>query len=243
MKTVKEVSVLTGITVRTLHYYDEIGLFCPTAITEKGYRLYDDLALSQLQEILFFREMGFPLKEIKTIRENPQYNKKIALKNHIEILKMKKNRLENLIDLAQATLKGENTMEFEAFDDKEIKVTQEKYKEEAKERWGETTEYQNSEDKTKNYSQKQWELIRQEMDEIMNGFGAEVGNDPKSPHIQKLVKDWQEHLTKYYYDATNELLGALGEMYVADPRFTANIDKYGKGVAKLLSDAIAIYVK
>lgn len=243
MKTVKEVSDLTGVTVRALRYYDEIGLLPPTVVAINGYRYYDEAALTRLQEILFFRELGFALKDIKSIINNPSYDRGEALMKHINLLNLQKQRLSELIELAQAALKGERTMEFDAFDDKDIKASQEKYQAEAKERWGETKAYAESEDKTAHYTAADWQIIQGEMDGIMARFAAHAQDNPADPDIQDLVKQWQEFLTKYYYQATNEILASLGQMYISDDRFTANIDKYGPGTAALLSQAIAIYVK
>lgn len=120
MRTVKEISEITGISVRTLHYYDEIGLFQPTDKSEAGYRLYDDKALETLQEILFFREFDIPLKEIKSIIENPALDRNEILKMQRKMLIAKKERMEHLIDNIDDILKGENKMDFAIFDKKEI---------------------------------------------------------------------------------------------------------------------------
>ncbi len=120
MRTVKEVSELTGISVRTLHYYDEIGLLKPTACSEAGYRLYDDKALELLQRILFFREFDMPLKEIKSIMENPMFDKNQILKSQKKMLELKKERLQRLISCIDDILKGENKMDFAVFNQSEI---------------------------------------------------------------------------------------------------------------------------
>lgn len=242
MRTVQEVSRITGISVRTLHYYHEIGLLEPEKIGNNNYRYYGTKSLAKLQEILFFRELGFSLKEISKIIHDPGYNKEEALNNHITLLELKKQRLDRLINLARTTLKGENIMEFNAFDDNEIKTTKEKYKAETKERWGSTKAYKQSQEKTDNYTQDQWQAIHREMDQIMTGFAQRTQADPADVQLQDLVKQWQQHLTKYYYEATDEILAGLGQMYVADQRFTANIDKYGHGTAEIMSKAIAYYV-
>ena len=116
MRAVKQVSDLTAISVRTLHYYDEIGLLKPSEITEAGYRLYDDEALETLQQILFFKELDLPLKEVKEIMDSPQFDKMHALENHRKLLVLKRNRLNGLIELVNKTLKGANTVSFKEFD-------------------------------------------------------------------------------------------------------------------------------
>lgn len=116
MMTVKQVSLLTGVSVRTLQFYDEIGLFKPTAITAAGYRMYDETALEMLQQILFFKELDFTLKEIKAIMENPRFDKKTAFEKQRELMQIKRDRLDNLLTLLDKLIKGEKTMEFKDFD-------------------------------------------------------------------------------------------------------------------------------
>ncbi|MBU5484130.1 MerR family transcriptional regulator [Clostridium sp. MSJ-11] len=128
MRTVKQVSDLTGISVRALHYYDEIGLLKPSEITEAGYRLYDDEALKTLQQILFFKELDIPLKEVKEIMGSPKFDKMQALKNQKKLLMLKPKRLDGLIELINKTLKGESTMNFKEFDMSEYYNVLEEFK-------------------------------------------------------------------------------------------------------------------
>lgn len=138
MKTVKEISRLTGISVRTLHYYDEIDLLKPTKITDAGYRLYDDTALERLHSILLFRELQFPLKEIKAILDHADFDIKTALKEQIMLLELQRNRLDEIIISARELfMKGAENMNFSVFDKTEI----EKYAAEAKQKWGNTDVY------------------------------------------------------------------------------------------------------
>ena len=120
MKTVKEVSQITGVSIRTLRYYDEIGLLPPTTITEAGYRLYDQRALEKLQEILFFKELELPLNEIKDLMNRPDYNKQQALATQKHLLECKRNRLNGIIELISDVMKGVNTMSFGAFSKEEV---------------------------------------------------------------------------------------------------------------------------
>lgn len=121
MKTVKDVAEISGVSIRTLRYYDEIGLLKPTQITEAGYRLYDNKALEKLQEILFFRELEIPLVEIKNIMENPNYDKEKILATQKALLEKKRNRLDGIIQLISDVMKGVNTMNFEAFNNEDCK--------------------------------------------------------------------------------------------------------------------------
>ncbi len=120
MKTVKDVSEITGVSIRTLRYYDEIGLLKPTEFSDAGYRLYDDKALERLQEIMFFKELEIPLEDIKKIMDNPNYDKEQVLFTQKTLLEQKRNRLNGIIELITDVMKGVNTMSFEAFDNEEI---------------------------------------------------------------------------------------------------------------------------
>ncbi|MGN1316057.1 MAG: MerR family transcriptional regulator [Acutalibacteraceae bacterium] len=231
MKTVKEISRLTGVSVRTLHYYDEIDLLKPTQITDAGYRLYDDTALRRLHSILLFRELQFPLKEIKAILDSPDFDTETALNEQIELLELQKKRLDKIINSAREILnKGVNNMNFSSFDKTEL----ERYSAEAKEKWGHTDAYKEYEQKHSDPADK--------TDEFMQIF-AEIGEikhlSPECEEAQRLIKKLQNFITDNYYTCTDEILKGLGQMYVSDERFKANIDKAGGiGTAEFTSKAI-----
>ena len=241
MKTVKEVSKMTGVSVRTLHYYDGIGLLKPTETTDAGYRLYNGEALARLQQILFFRELGFPLKEIREILANPSFDAREALKNHRRMLVMERDRLNGLIRLADRTLKGETAMSFEEFDRGEIEETRKKFAKEAKERWGGTDAYRESERRTSSYTRDDWERIHGEAEKLYRAFAENMKKPPDDPDVEALVKEWQALITRNFYLCTDEILAGLGKMYSGDPRFAGNIDKHGQGLADFMSRAIAAY--
>lgn len=240
---INEVAKLTGVSVRTLHYYDEIGLLHPDEVTESGYRLYHTEALEKLQQILFFRELGFALKEIQKILNNPAFNRTEALENHKKLLLLKRGRLDDLIALVNRTLKGESEMSFKEFDMTEIEAAQVEYAKEAEERWGNTEAYKESAHRTKQYNKEDWARISAESERIYKGFAANMEKSPAAPEVQKLVADWQVHISKNFYPCSKEILSGLGKMYVADKRFTKNIDQYGEGLTQFISDAIAEYCK
>ena len=147
MKTVKEVSKVTGVSVRTLHHYDAIGLLKPTKVTAAGYRMYDDTAISRLQNILLFRELQFPLKEIKAILDSPDFDPMEALTQQIELLELQYKRIGELISFAREIKdKGVTTMSFKAFDKSEI----EQCKAEAKAKWSNTQAYKDYEQRRRN---------------------------------------------------------------------------------------------
>ena len=235
---IKEFAEFTGVSVRTLHYYDEIGLLPPAFVDRStGYRFYDENSLLRMQEILFYRELDFSLKSIQEILSSPNYEKDRALKEQKQLLTLKKERLERLISAIDGAMKGENVMN--AFDNSEF----EKHKAEVKEKWGKTEAYKEHSEKTKNYSNGKWNDLAQEMDQIMAEFAfcMKNGEAPDSAGAQHLVKMLQNHITQNYYNCTNQILAGLGEMYVADERFRNNIDKHGDGTAAFVCEAIRIY--
>ena len=237
---IKEFAGFTGVSVRTLHYYDEIGLLTPAFVDRStGYRFYDENSLLRMQEILFYRELDFSLKSIREFLSSPNYNKRKALKEQKKMLTLKKERLERLISAIDGAVKGENIMI--AFDNSEF----EKYKAEVQEKWGKTDAYKEHTEKTKNYSQQKWDNLAEEMDRIMKEFFIcmKDGETPDSQKAQKLVNALQNHITESYYNCTNEILAGLGKMYVADERFKNNIDKHGAGTADFINKAIEIYCK
>ena len=238
---ISEVAKLTGITVRTLHYYDEIGLLKPSEITEAGYRLYSREDLEILQQILFFRELDFPLSQIKEIMNNPNYDKEEALKKQKELLIQQRQRIEGLIKLIEKRIEGDNNMSFKEFDMNEIEENKKKYAKEVKERWGTSKAYEESEKKTSSYNKEKWGDINQETSEIFKGFAELRNSDPGSEEVQELVRRWQKYITDNFYTCTNEILSGLGLMYVEDERFKENIDKYGEGTSEFMAKAIEIY--
>lgn len=240
--SVGQTTKLLGISARTLHYYDEIGLVKPSETTEAGYRYYDSEALSKLQQVMFYRELEFSLKEIADFFNNPQYDKLQALKSQRELLVLKHQHIDELISLIDDTIGGKHYMKNKiSTTAKDIIEAKKKYADEARERWGETKEYKESIEKGANYSEKEIEIIAAEADKIFSEFAENIGISPSDKEIQKLVLKWQQHISKYYYECSNQILSCLGEMYVNDERFTKNIDRFGVGTAKLMSDAIKVY--
>ena len=239
MKTVSEVSRLTGISVRTLHHYDAIGLLHPTAVTKAGYRMYDDAALCRLQSILLFRELQFPLKEIKTMLDSPSFDPSEALSQQIHLLELQRRHIDKLISFAREIQeKGVKPMAFHAFDNKDL----EQYKAEVKERWGETRAYQEYEQK-----QRAGQDFAAGTAQLMGAF-AKLGSmkelTPDNPQVQEQVGVLQRVITENFYTCTPEILSGLGEMYTADERFRENIDRAGgKGTAEFACQAIAAYCK
>lgn len=242
---VREFAKLTGVSVRTLHFYDEIGLLKPSSVDEQnGYRFYDECSLTRMQEILFYRELDFPLKEIRMILSSPDYDKQNALKEQKQLLTLKKERLERLISALDGAMKGE-FVNMNVFDNSEFEAKREEYAKEAKEKWGDTAAYEESAEKTADYSADKWEQVNSVMNDRIAEFAdcKRKGFAPDSKQAQALAKNWQDFITENYYTCTKEILASLGEMYVADQRFLKNIDRHGDGTARFMSDAIKAYCK
>ncbi len=239
MRTVKEVSKLTGVSVRTLHHYDSIGLLKPTAVTESGYRLYDDTALTRLQNILLFRELQFPLKDIKEILDNPDFVPEEALAQQIHLLELKRKRLDELISFAlEIQKKGVNSMNFQVFDNTEAK----QYAAEVKERWGNTKAYEEYQEKTAGQSPSASEEAAAELMLKFSELGALKHLSPGDKQVQNIIKKLQESITEHYYTCTDDILKGLGQMYVNDERMRQNIDKAGsEGTAEFAAQAIEAY--
>ena len=237
---IKEFAEFTGVSVRTLHYYDEIGLLTPALVDETtGYRFYDDNSLLRMQEILFYRELDFSLKSIGEILSSPNYDTRKSLEEQKILLTLKKERLERLIASIDEAMKGANVMS--AFDNSEF----EKHKVEAQEKWGKTNAYKEHAERTKNYSKQKWNDLAEGMDHIMAEFASCMKKEkkPDSTEAQNLVKMLQNHITENYYLCTNEILAGLGQMYVADERFRNNIDKHADGTAEFICEAIEVYCR
>jgi len=239
MKTVNEVSKLTGVSIRTLQYYDKIGLLRPAEYTESGYRLYDDAALEKLQQILLFKELEFPLKDIKEIITRSDFDKRLALDQQIELLELKKEHIENLINMCRGLkLRGVRHLDFTAFDSSKL----DEYAKRAKEQWGNTPEFKEFEEKNKKRSKSEEESMMTDFMKLFEEFGAMKDQDPASLEAQDQVKKLQSFITEHFYNCTNEILSGLGKMYAGGGEFTENINKVGgDGTAEFVFQAIKVY--
>src|SRR5690625_3678648 len=225
---VKEVAELVGISVRTLHYYDEIGLLTPDETTEAGYRVYSESNLEDLQQILFFKELGFPLKKIKEIIDSPTFERQEALELQHKMLLEKKSRIEKMIGTIEKTIqhsKGERLMsnqeKFEGFD-----FSHNPYEQEARERWG-----NKAVDKAKEKVKKMSGFDQEKFNEIFRSLATIRNHSPDSKEVQEKINEWYQFLNKMGNYYSLEAFKQMGQMYVDDEQFTENIDKLGKGVA------------
>ena len=236
MMTVHEVSKITGVSIRALHHYDNIGLLPAADLTEAGYRLYDDAALERLQIILLFKELEFSLKDIKKIIDSPDFDREKALEQQIQLLELRREHLQNLIELARGIKTiGVKNMSFDAFDTKKI----DEYAEQAKASWGQTGAYKEYEKKSEGRTKETQQKLNVEMMDIFREFGEIRNQEPDSAAAISLAKKLQEYITANYYTCTDEIFSSLGAMYAAGGAFTENIDKVGgKGTAEFAQKAI-----
>ena len=233
---IKEFAEQIGVSVRTLHYYDEIGLLKPSEVdVQNGYRFYDERSLERMQEILFYRELDFSLKTIAQILSSPDYDKQQALTRQRKLLLAKKERLEQLINALDGLEKGEGFMK-----NNEYEKLKNEYAEEVRQRWGSTDAYKESQQRNTDFN-KAAVLLDEVFEEFAELDRSGISPDDEAAKIQ--VEKLQRCITDNFYTCTNEILAGLGQMYAADVRFKNNIDKHGEGTAEFVSQCIKSYCK
>jgi len=240
--TVNEFAKLAQVTTRTLRYYDQIGLLSPAKIGDNGYRYYDHGNLLRLQQILFYRELDVPLKEIHIIINQPGFDLVAALQNHRQALERRAKRLNTLMDTIDqtiATMKGEWIMSekdyFEGFDESQ-------YAEESQQRWGDTQQYAESQRKWSQYSMDEKEAIKTKGGEITQRMVTTNPNaKPDDPDVQQAVADYHAYINEYFYTCDVEFLRNLADMWVADERFAVNYERIREGGVTFVNQAVHIY--
>ncbi|MFB4475362.1 MerR family transcriptional regulator [Virgibacillus sp. SK37] len=240
---VKEVSELAGVSIRTLHHYDEIGLLTPKKINGSGYRIYSEADLERLQQILFFKELGFSLKKIKEIMNSSSYKQEEALEIQRGMLIDKRKRIDKMIQTIDKTIqnkKGEIQMtdkeKFEGFD-----FSHNPYEDEARKKWGDQV-VDDSNAKIKQLFKYERESLEKEFNDIYRRLAEIRHESPDSDIAQEKIGLWYDYLNKIGNYSLDAFKG-LGQMYVDDERFTKNIDKFGEGLAKFMRDAMAVYAE
>lgn len=244
MFTVKQLSALAGVTPRTLHHYDEIGLLKPSRVGTNGYRYYGEESLLRLQQILFYRELDLPLDDIRKIMGRRDFDVLSALESHKQALTRQMQRAQRLIKTVDHTiehLKGKTKMSnkalFEAFSEEE----QEKLAKEAEQMYdAETVRASNR--KWKSYSKEKKESILAEGNQIYVEMVAAMPKGAESKEVQALVARWRSHMDYFWTPNLDQLVG-LSEMYGNDPRFKANFDKIHPDLAEFMRAAVQAYVK
>ncbi|WP_281883468.1 MerR family transcriptional regulator [Paenibacillus sp. YYML68] len=238
---VKEVAELAGISVRTLHHYDELGLLVPDQVTAAGYRLYAEESLDTLQQILVLRELDVPLKQIKQMLGDPSYDRQEALVRHYGLLQQKRDRLNRILATLETTIqhqRGEcdmtNEQKFEGFD-----FTRNPYEAEARERWGDERVNEASE-KLARYAKPGQEALQSEMNEIYRQLAQLRHGSPDSESAQEAIGRWYDCLNRIG-SYSPEAFKGLGQLYVEDERFTRSIDQFGDGLARFMCEAMTVY--
>ena len=242
--TVKQLADLAGVSARTLHYYDEIGLLKPAAHGENGYRYYDEAAVLRLQQILFFRELDFSLNEIKDLIDRPGFDVTSALEAHKLALQRRADRLQRLIQTVDNTLlhlKGEKEMSqrqlFEAFSEEQ----QAEYEQEAMQMYDPAV-VKASNKKWKAYTAAEKQRIGDEGNAIYADMLLAMPKGASSPEAQACVERWRRHMEYFWVPNEDQLLG-LVDLYNDDPRFKANFDKIDPHLAEFMREAVKVYVK
>ena len=241
MKTVNQIAKQTGVSVRTLHHYDAIGLLKPTEITEAGYRLYDADALERLYLIIVYRELGFSLKKIAEILDAPDFDRNRALEEQITLLEQKREQLQNRITFARGLiLTGVKNMNFSDFDHKKL----DDYSSQAKAMWGKTDAYKEFEQKSKGRTKEDEKGLGSDLMSLFTDLGTMRDQNPGSEAVQNWVAQLQAFITEHYYTCTKPILKGLGEMYAGGGSMTENIDKAGGvGTGAFAKAAIDIFCK
>jgi DNA-binding transcriptional MerR regulator len=242
--TVKQLADLAGVSPRTLHYYDEIGLLKPSSVGKNGYRYYSEPGALRLQQILFYRELEVNLAEIRTILDRPDFDVLLALQAHRRALQDRAARLNGLmetIDTTMAHMRGERDMStgelFEGFDEE----TQRAYEAEASELWGEKI-VKDSRRRWDSYSKEKQSAILAEAGQIYRGLMARLGDDPDSLQVQTSVAAWHQNL-RNFYEPTTAVLRGLGQAYSQDPRFRGTFTKMHPDLPEFLTAAIEAYCR
>ncbi|MFI5977875.1 MerR family transcriptional regulator [Streptomyces sp. NPDC051452] len=242
--SVGQVAGFAGVTVRTLHHYDEIGLLVPGERTHAGHRRYTDADLDRLQQVLFYRELGFPLDEVAALLDDPEVDPRARLRRRHGLLTARIERLRQMAAAVEHAMEA-RTMgidltpreRFEVFGDQDP----ERYREEAEQRWGGTTEYAESQRRAAGYTKEDWKRLRAEADEWGTRYAAllAAGAPADGEAAMDLAEEHRRHISRWFYDCTYAMHRCLGEMYVADERFTAHYDAIRPGLAGHLRTAIA----
>lgn len=239
---VKQLADMAGVSRRTLHYYDEIGLLHPSEKADNGYRSYDDAAVLRLQQILFFRELGLSLDEIGTAVDAPDFDILQALQTHKQALQERTKQLNSLIQTIDKTidhLEGKIEMSSNEFFTGFDEVTQKAYEKEAAERW-DANEVKATSQRWNNYTAVQKKQIMDEGNAIYTDLLAEMDEGVDSPEVQQIIGRWHQHL-RYFYEPSVERLRGLGWAYANDPAFSSFYEKMHPDMPQFISNAITVY--
>jgi DNA-binding transcriptional MerR regulator len=242
---VKEVAEIAGVSVRTLHHYDEIGLLVPRGRTDARYRLYDDADLLRLQQILIGRELGLSLEEIRRYLDDPRFDRRQALIKQRQQLSLRAERTQAMlhaVDAALALLDDANPHRGEAMDPKQMfdGFDPQRYEAEAEQRWGSSDQYRESKRRTQRYTKEDWQRYALEQKEIYAALFAalEAGVASDDPRAMDGAERHRLAIDRWFYPCSHAMHVGLSDLYEQDCRFAENIDKHGAGLTPFLSAAI-----
>ena len=242
--TINQLAKLANISVRTLHHYDDIGLLSSLRDSKNQYRIYNEDDLLKLQQILFFKELDFSLPDIKKILESKDFDIAQALKDHKQMIFLKRNRLDALIKTIDKTINKVTKKKFmkdEELYDSFTKEEMEELAAEAKERWGNTAAYKESEQKMRNMTKEKMDLIKKEGDEILKIGASLIDRDVHNKEVQDLILKHYKHLSNFY-TPNPEMYKGLAEMYIGDTRFKEHFEKYHPKLPQFMHDAMLVFV-
>ena len=240
--TVGRVAALSGVTIRTLHHYDEIGLLSPSARSAAGYRIYEEREIERLQQILFYRELGFDLKEIATIVNDPGTDALGHLRRQRRLLTERIGRLSAMVEAIDHEMEA-RTMNIRLTPEERLEVfgefRPEEYAEEAEQHWGGTESYKESQRRVSSYTKEDWQRLKAEEGEIRARLGAalDAGLAPESEEAIAAVEAHRQHISRWFYECTYEIHRGLTEMYVSDERFRSHYDTQTPGLAAFIREA------
>lgn len=241
--TIHQLAKLAGVSVRTLHHYDAIGLLKPSRLLANGYRQYEEPAWLRLQQILFFRELEFPLGDIKRILEAPSYSAMAALREQKKLLQLKQQRFKQLIQTIDQTIHTMSTQQpiqaeelYDVFKDNDVK----QYQAEVQERWGNTAAYKQSQQRVSKLTKQQMEKLKADGKKHTQAIADAMSKGVSHPDVQALIAQSHQGVN-FFYDCDYAMFRNLGKMYVEDPRFTAYYEKFAPGLALFMHQAIDYY--
>ncbi|MFI8854703.1 MerR family transcriptional regulator [Streptomyces sp. NPDC053499] len=241
--SVGQVAGIARITVRTLHHYDEIGLLVPSARTTAGHRRYTDADLDRLQQILFYRELGFPLEEIAVLLDDPAADPVSHLRRQHHLLTARIDRLTEMAAAVERAMEARRMginltpeEKFEVFGD----FDPDEYAEEAERRWGDSEQYREAQRRAATYSKEDWKALKREMDGIHGAVADRLaaGDPPDAPAVTALAERHRLFISRFSYECDHQMHRRLGEMYIQDERFTATYEAIRPGLAQYMRDAI-----
>jgi DNA-binding transcriptional MerR regulator len=240
---VGEVAALAGVTVRTLHHYDRIGLLSPSGRTAAGYRRYSPADLDRLHQVLVYRELGFPLEEVATLLDDPDADPAEHLRRQHRLLRDRLERTRAMVAAVEKEMEA-RAMGMSLTPEERFEVFGEhdpaQYEAEAEERWGDTEAWAESQRRTRGYSKEDWLRVKAEMADIGARWVAALrsGAPPDSEEAMDVAELNRQHISRAFYECSPEMHAALGRMYVEDPRFTETYERMAPGLAQYVSTAV-----